>query len=746
MKSELSGNCFGSSHSPGNTALVLRLCVIALFCSSYFVKAQSEIPIGTWRLHLSYNTITSVAIAPQEIYGAAQSGILVLSREDNSISAFNTLNGLSETGISCIGYDDATQQLFVGFADGSLDIIKGREAHDFNRISSSTDIQGSKRINHISFGNNYAYLSADFGLVVFDLHQHEIRETWRGLHHDGGSLKINNSILKDDSIFLATDQGIIAGDLNDNLLYFGNWKRFADGDLENPVQSLARFNNTFYAAVRGFGIYKYHNGTWIKENFLSGLNVKTLTASQNFLYIAEGEHLWRVDLAGNITAIETDRVSIPLDIKVDNQDNIFAGDSLNGLVSDMSGSFASYLPDGPAHSSSERLSFTDNKLFALPGNSGMSGTDIDYFSNGQWETLTTTLGKITDAAMTVNRLYLSSYGGGIEQSASGTSTIFNALNSTLTNTDPLQPSIFVTALATFHDELWATNYGVETSLHSFSNGSWQPHALTVPSAKFATDMVIDLSGNVWMIVDPAMGGGVVVYERETGNTFYKTETVGAGGLPSDNVYSICVDRDGYVWTGTDEGVAYFFAPHDDAVKPVFENRFLLRDEKITAIDVDGGNRKWIGTERGAWVFNATGEELVYNFTSENSPLLSNVIRDIEINHQTGEVFFATEKGVISYRADATESTLEFNTIKIFPNPVTSAFAGTVGISGLATDAVVKITDISGRLIWETRSNGGTAAWNVRDYNGRRAATGVYLVFAASADGTESVVGKIAVVD
>jgi ligand-binding sensor domain-containing protein len=204
--------------------------------------------------------------------------------------------------------------------------------------------------------------------------------------------------------------------------------------------------------------------------------------------------------------------------------------------------------------------------------------------------------------------------------------------------------------------------------------------------------------------------------------------------------------------GTDAGAAYVadtydvFSNVEDVIKPIFENRYLLRSEKITAIAVDGGNRKWMGTERGVWLFSPTGEKLIYNFTADNSPLLSNVIRDIAINDQTGEVFFATDKGIVSFRSDATSSDGSFQSVKIFPNPVTSVFTGLVGINGLATDAIVKITDISGKLIWQTQANGGTATWNVRDYNGNRAQTGIYLVFAATQDGSESVVGKIAVVD
>jgi hypothetical protein len=213
-----------------------------------------------------------------------------------------------------------------------------------------------------------------------------------------------------------------------------------------------------------------------------------------------------------------------------------------------------------------------------------------------------------------------------------------------------------------------------------------------------------------------------------------------------------MDRDGFVWVGTDKGIAYFpdpsrvFSSNVNAIKPVFDNRFLLRDEHVTAIEVDGGNRKWIGTENGVWLFDEFGESQIHNFNTANSPLLSNKVVDLEINNKTGELFIMTDAGIASFRADATQGEATFDKIKIFPNPVTDQFNGQVGISGLVTDAIVKITDVSGKLVWQAKANGGSTAWDVRDYNGRRAATGMYLVFCISQDGTESMVGKIAVVN
>ncbi len=174
--------------------------------------------------------------------------------------------------------------------------------------------------------------------------------------------------------------------------------------------------------------------------------------------------------------------------------------------------------------------------------------------------------------------------------------------------------------------------------------------------------------------------------------------------------------------------------------------FLLRDDRVTAIAVDGGNRKWMGTERGVWLFSPSGEELIHNFTTDNSPLLSNVILDIEVNHESGEVFFATDQGLASFRSDATKVISNFTASKYFQTLLHRDFSGTVAITGLATDAIVKITDISGKLVWQSQANGGTASWNVRDFHGKRPSTGMYLVFSATSDGSESVVGKIAIVE
>jgi hypothetical protein len=709
-------------------------------------------------MHISYNTINSVAFSAESVYGAAESGIAVLDRNDNSLSSYTKINGLTGSSISFINYDDFTNQLLVGYQDGNLDLIKDNVITNFDRLTDPT-IPGSKQINHITFREGIAYLSCDYGVVVFNMTQREVKETWRDLGPTGELINIKQSTFKGDSIFLATSFGVLAGDLDDNLLDFNNWKRFDEGEFGGPIQGVTFFNNRIYATLNGNGLFNYNDGVWTKEPFLENVSFQSLTSSSENLVITEGDHVWYLSTTNSLTQIFTPFITTPIFAIQDDQQKFWIGDVGNGLVSDRAGSFVSYLPNGPAFTTATRLKFIENKVYALQGGNTSTfqpkgnGGVISIFSSGQWTNETSPVPDITDVDVISNTFFTSSFGYGV---ATGNITspdvIYNESNSSLINLNPGLNGVYVTALEGSSEKLWVGNYSASSPLHLFFNNTWQPFEFSFTAARYPLDILVDYAESVWMMLNPAQGGGLLVFNQQENKTAYLTNQSGAGGLPSRNVYSFAADRDGSIWIGTEKGVAYFFNPTQvfstnvNAVWPIFENRYLLTDEKITAMAVDGGNRKWIGTERGVWLFSPTGEEQIYNFNTSNSPLLSDVVLSIAIDPVSGEVFFSTDKGIVSFRSDATESNFSYESVKVFPNPVTPGFNGTVGISGLATDAIVKITDVSGKLIWQTQANGGTATWNVTDYNGRRASTGMYLIFSATEDGSERFVGKIAVIE
>ncbi len=731
---------------------IIKLVLLIINCQLFIDNDAQDIPIGRWRTHISFNSIHSVSLSSNKVYAAASNGVMVFDQTDNSLSTITKLDGLSSTGITQVAVDQLRQQVLIAYNDGDLDILRTGEIINFDRLKTSATITGSRRINHIAVNGNFAYLSADYGLVVFDLIQLEVKETWRDLGPTGEKIKIYQSTFFSDSIFLATEQGVLAGDMEDNLLDFNNWRRFSTGAFNGDIQSITMFNNNVYAAINGSGIHRYENGNWSLSSFLPGLTYRNITAGSTKMFITEGGNLHTVNTLNIVTPVTTSKIIKPMIAFEDATNKLWIGDDRNGLVSDKSGAFESYVSNGPSFSGGLRLKYdaASATVFAVSGGytSGFSALlnkeYLNAFTSGNWKQETFFANQdLTDVEISGNRMFLSSFGKGIQVVENG-AVIFQ---------DETTCSA-ITALAFSSAGVWATNYGSAQSLNLLkSDNTWELFSFpAIAASRYVTELAVDYAGNMWMVLNPGNGGGILVFDKEANQTAYLTEVSGSGGLPSRSVYSIAIDRDGQVWVGTAAGVAYFpdpsrvFGAGINAVKPFFENRFLLRDEKITSIEVDGGNRKWMGTERGVWLFNPFGEKQIYNFNAANSPLLSDKIVDMEINSQSGEVFFITDAGIVSFRSDATASDAAFHNVKIFPNPVTAGFNGQVGISGLASDAFVKITDVSGKLIWQTQANGGTATWNVRDYNGRRAATGMYLVFSTTQDGSESVVAKIAVVD
>ena len=299
---------------------------------------------------------------------------------------------------------------------------------------------------------------------------------------------------------------------------------------------------------------------------------------------------------------------------------------------------------------------------------------------------------------------------------------------------------------------WIADY--KNGLLSNSEGnfkSYSPNSLDTLYQTRRDSIVLDLDGNRW--IRQGNFGGILVISSKNQRQFVSTGA-GSGNLPSENVKSLALDRDGQMWVGTDKGVVVFDNPNAvfsgknfDAYTPVFERRRLLGNEIITSIAIDGGNRKWMGTRNGIFLFNPDGTELVSNFNEKNSPLPSNEISYITAELNTGEVYIRTPKGMVSYRGTATEGILKQDEsgVKVFPNPVRPDFNGTIGIEGLVENAFVKITDIAGNLVFETRANGGTAIWNGNTLSGGRVKTGIYLIFSANAKGEETLVSRLAVV-
>ena len=292
---------------------------------------------------------------------------------------------------------------------------------------------------------------------------------------------------------------------------------------------------------------------------------------------------------------------------------------------------------------------------------------------------------------------------------------------------------------------------------------WYKFPISSTQTFLFDDILIDDHNQKWGII--GRGNGMFVYNDN--NTIANLDddqyllldmSIEKGNLPSMNVYCFANDLDGEIWVGTDKGIAVFYDPgavfsgynfnaQQILITEGSYGQYLLSEEKVTCIAIDGANRKWVGTEKsGVFLLSEDGQEEVLHFTKNNSPLFSDNIIDITINHENGEVFIGNEKGLISYRSNATKGVGLQEEARVFPNPVNESYHGSIAISGLTNNANVKITDVAGNLVFETTANGGTAIWNGKNKNKERAATGIYLVFSTDLNGTEKVVSKIVFVN
>lgn len=370
--------------------------------------------------------------------------------------------------------------------------------------------------------------------------------------------------------------------------------------------------------------------------------------------------------------------------------------------------------------------------------------EIFTFQNGKYENFVKFSGKIEDIELVNNQAYFIKTLNSISILNNSTFRIDKIDESKIQQPQQLKSEAI--------SKYWVADY--KNGLLSNSGGnykSYSPNSLDTLYQTRRDSIVLDLDGNRW--IRQGNFGGILVINSKNQRQFVFSG-IGLGNLPSNSVKSLAIDRDGQMWIGTDRGVVVFDNPsavfsgkNFDAYTPVFERRRLLGNETVTSIAIDGGNRKWMGTKNGIFLFSTDGTELVNNFNEKNSPLPSSEISYITAEPNTGEVYIRTPKGMVSYRGTATEATLKQveNDVKVFPNPVRPDFDGQIGIEGLVENAFVKITDIAGNLVYETRANGGTAVWNGNTLSGGRVQTGVYLIFSANKKGEETLVSRLAVV-
>jgi hypothetical protein len=438
------------------------------------------------------------------------------------------------------------------------------------------------------------------------------------------------------------------------------------------------------------------------------------------------------------------------------------------------------VPNGPGSRNVTNIAINGNLVLFTNGTTSMFDPPVlSQATSGWWYNLneynTPELAEFT-SLMPVkfnpagNKIYIGSYNKGIvELNRDGSfSDTFTVYNSTMETTvgDALRCKVGGIA---FDDRgnMWVTNMGANRFLSvRKTDGTWRSFKpVNISSAAAVTDIIIDDYGQKWMVATESGTDGIVVFSEgadidnpsdDVGRVLRKG--TGQGNLPSNNVRCLAKDRDGEIWVGTDAGIAVFYCPGAvltengcDAQEILVTAAdgyvgALLGAERVQAIAVDGANRKWIGTTNGLWLFSPDGSEQIHYFSTSNAPLVSNNITALAIDPETGILYVGTDKGLMLYRSDATQAPENPTQqgVLAFPNPVRPDYFGPIAIKGLAEDADVKITDLSGALAFQTKALGGQAIWDGKDGTGNYAKAGVYLVFTSGAEGKSKLITKILV--
>lgn len=751
---------FRRSISKGLKKFIIILCALLPIVAF----SQNNIPTGSWRTHYSFNSTISITQSSQDIYAASASGLYIVNKKDNSISSITTLNGLSETGITQIHYNSTSETLLITYENGQIDLLKDNLMSSIPDIKLS-DIFRSKITYHMNEDGIFTYLSTDFGLIKIDTDTQIIRESFLNLSSTGDNLKIYASIIYNDSIYLASENGIMAGSLSENLKDFTKWKRFDlnNGITQENTKVIALYEGNPISANSSQGILLYQNGNWSAIGELVGSDFLDIVTSNTTLITASG-NVYELNNSELQVISSADIIKANSAIS-DGTDN-WVADNQNGLVK-VNGSFSeSIYPNGPFFNEIIHLKTVSNKVFALPLFKSSNGLPLrnnagySVFENGIWSNYnstgypnTKTIPEFLDISgvskLSTGEIIFSSYGYGLLSWNEEIFALIDDTNSPLINSLPPDKNILIAGIDNENNKLWVLNNNTNSSLHSFNNdNTWTTFTPSI-NVSSANQIISTPWGDQWIAIDPTSGGGIIVHNQMNEEIALKKS--GIGTIPSNAINQIALDKEDKIWIATDKGVVYYLFPYSlisdpnqEAVVPIIDSRLLFNNEKVNALAVDGGNRIWMGTNKGAWLFDNDGSVLITHFTSENSPLLSDVVTNISINNLTGEVFFNTNMGLISYRGTATVTGTYANP-KIFPNPVNPGYIGVITIEGVPTNSELKITDASGRLVANIEANGNTAVWDMNNEHLSTIVSGVYFVFISNQDGSSTQFGKIAII-
>jgi ligand-binding sensor domain-containing protein len=759
----------------------IKALIFILFVSQFSLGQQSN---QMWKGYFSYNEIVDVESASNAVFASTQNALFSQVIASSNLNIYNSITGLKPDVISTIHHSESFNKTFVGNKNGLI-LIQNSDGSVTTKVDVIEEVPvppNKKKINDFYEFNGRLYVATDYGISVIDVATSEFITTYF-IGTAGEETEVLQTTVLNNEIYAVTRSfGIRKANINNpNLFDFSQWQTFDT----NFWTGIVTFNNQLVATNTNARTYSYNGASFqeILNHNQIGLKLKTngnelIITTQNNIYVL-GQSF---NIMAHITQITDLNVKFTAATVVD--EFIYIGTEKNGLFSTPLTNptvFTAMSPNGPLQNYAFRVKKGKNKLWMVHGDytQQFNPYPLDelgistYTTDNSWQVLpyqdllgAKSLSDIAINPSRPNEVFVTSYFSGMlkfqgedVELLNNTNTGPNGLESLVVSGNPAYIDIRINSPA-FDKEgnLWVTNGFVDRGIKVLrANGQWQSYDLSGITANLATgrynSMAIDKNSTKWIA---SYNDGVVAFNENYGNKFIVINQENAD-IPAPVVNCLAIDNRNQLWIGTMAGlrvlssVDRFITETELDVFPIIIQegdlaQELFYQQPILDIAVDGANRKWVSiADGGVFLVSSNGQQTIYRFDKSNSPLPSNNILDIEIDGVSGEVFFVTDKGMVSFLGTSTKPSDSLGDVYVYPNPVRPNFVGTVKISGLTDKANIKITDIEGNLVYETTSSGGTIEWDTTAFGKYKVASGVYMIFVASEDGLDSTVKKVMIV-
>ena len=762
-----------------------QLVRVVLILHIFFLQAQNF--ENSWTGYFSYVSIKSISQGNDKIYAAAENAIFTYDLSTEEISSISTINGLSGNPISTAYYSENNGLYVIGYENGLIEIVIDGEDNVLKVVDildKTTIPPNMKTINHFNEYNGRLYISTGFGISVYNLETLEFGDTYF-IGDLGSQINITQTTVQGDLIYASSSENGIKSALvaDENIIDYQQWATVIGGGYKG-IQSLGV---ELYAVNNSNIILKFDLdvGFLQIDTFLSPVvdfrafsGVLTITTNSSIHSFSEG-----YVLINEITSLFEYDYLLQAGYAFNNSFYLGTADLGMLIVPFNVNRALQVLPEGPLYNQPFTIEASPGKLWVAFGDvdltfnpypltrKGISNYRNESWTNIKYDSLTDLLDveDVNDLVFVKsnpnnpNETYMSSYQKGLLKIKNQDPTIlYNETNSPLEipgGDEALGIRLYGSDFDK-QDNFWFVQSRIDKGLIKLTpEGQFQ--TIDISNIINAEDelalgkLVVSREGYVFF---GAVSSGLVGYNPTT-NEFNKIgEALGNGNLPSTDIKALAFDNQNRLWIGTRKGLRvlysarnFFESGADIDSQPIIilddgVPQELLFLQSITDIEVDGSNNKWVSTATsGVFYLSSNGQETLLRFTSANSPLPSDTVLDISIDDADGTVYFATKDGLVAYDGTSTAPGEDLESVYAYPNPVRPNYFGNVTIDGLTAKANVKITDITGNLVFETTSQGGSVEWDTTAFGKYKVASGVYLVLITSDDNLLTKVAKIMII-